>query len=68
MLGAANAVSQTVKIYDFKGKELSCIKHHDGFIGKRISTVTCLDWNSYKNEIVFGSQDSTITIFSCKEK
>ena len=40
--------SQRVKIFDFQGKELSCIKHHEGFLGKRIAAVTCLDWNLFK--------------------
>jgi hypothetical protein len=51
-------------VHDFEGEELACVKHHDGFIGKRISTVYCLDWNAYRNEIAFGSHDNTLTIFS----
>jgi len=54
-------------VYDFKGKELASIKYHEGFMRKRIAAVTCLDWNCYKNEIVFGSQDNYLSVFSCKE-
>lgn len=59
--------NQSVKVFDFQARELACIKHHQGFVGRRISTVTCLDWNSYKNQMVFGSQDNFITMFSCKD-
>jgi regulator-associated protein of mTOR len=59
--------NQSVKVFDFQGRELTCIKHHQGFVGRRISTVTCLDWNSYKNQMVFGSHDNFITMFSCKD-
>jgi SAM-dependent methyltransferase len=37
-----------IKICDFTGKELTTIKHHDGFLGKRIAPVSCIDWNYYK--------------------
>lgn len=59
--------SQTIKVYNFGGKELACIKHHEGFLGKRISNVMCIDWNSYKNDLVFGAQDYTLSIFGVKD-
>ena len=37
-----------LKVFNFNGKELSCIKYHEGFLGKRISSVLCIDWNCYK--------------------
>jgi len=83
-------------VFDFDGNELACVRNHEGFLGKRISSVLCIDWNSnkviyfsrtfiqysihictyiyifillfpFKNEIVFGAQDSTLSIFSNAE-
>jgi regulator-associated protein of mTOR len=59
--------NEAVRVFDFRGKELSSITHHEGFLGKRIAPVSCLDWNHFKNEIVFGSQDNLLNIFSCKD-
>ena len=59
--------TQIVKVYGFGGRELTCIKHHEGFLGKRIANVLCLDWNHHKNEMIFGGQDNYLTMFSCKE-
>jgi len=56
-----------IKVYDFNGNDLATIKHHEGFLGKRIAPVKCLDWNFYKNDIVFGGKDNCLSIFSCKE-
>jgi regulator-associated protein of mTOR len=60
--------NEAVKVFDFRGKELTSITHHEGFLGKRIAPVSCLDWNHFKNEIVFGCQDNLLNIFSCKDK
>ncbi|CAF1100579.1 unnamed protein product, partial [Brachionus calyciflorus] len=69
LIAVANSTKQneSIKVYDFSGMELSCIKHHDGFIGKRLSTVSCMDWNVDSNEILFGSSDNFITVFRNKD-
>lgn len=66
LVAIANS-NQTIKIFDFKAKLLSTIKHHEGFLSKRIALVSCLDWNFYKNELVFGSQDNLLSIFNCRD-
>ena len=38
------SLNQKIKIYDFNSLELATIKHHEGFLGKQIANVTCLDW------------------------
>ncbi|RNA24151.1 regulatory-associated of mTOR isoform X2, partial [Brachionus plicatilis] len=69
LIAVANSTKQneSIKIYNFEGAELSCIKHREGFMGKRLSTVSCIDWNPNSNEILFGSFDNLISVFRRKD-
>lgn len=69
MIFRANSTKQneSIKIFNFEGAELSFIKHREGFMGKRLSTVSSIDWNPNSNEILFGSFDNSITVFRKKD-
>lgn len=55
---ACGSYNQKIKIMTFQGTEVSLIRYHDGFLGQRIGSVSCLAFHPYTTYFAAGSTDS----------
>lgn len=60
----SGSVSQFISVYKTTGTELNVIKYHEGFMGSRIGTVSCLSLHPYRVALAAGSVDCTLSVFA----
>lgn len=61
---AIGSTDQRIKVLNYKGEEISHIRYHEGFLGQRISPVTCLTFHSCHNLLAAGFQDALVSIYA----
>ncbi|ESP03931.1 hypothetical protein LOTGIDRAFT_230228 [Lottia gigantea] len=61
---ACGALNQSIVIYNQSGDNLSTIKYHEGFLGQRIGTISCLAFHPFFVKLAAGSTDSFVSVYS----
>ncbi|XP_050390933.1 regulatory-associated protein of mTOR isoform X1 [Patella vulgata] len=61
---ACGALNQSIVVYNQSGDNLSTIKYHEGFLGQRIGTISCLAFHPYFVKLAAGSTDSFVSVYS----
>lgn len=61
---ATGSTDQRIRVMNYKGEEISLIRYHEGFLGQRISPVTCLSFHSCHNLLGAGFQDALVSIYA----
>ncbi|KAK3091702.1 hypothetical protein FSP39_022003 [Pinctada imbricata] len=61
---ACGSLNQYVAIYNQSGDVLSTIKYHEGFLGQRIGSISCMAFHPYMVKLAAGSTDSYISVYS----
>jgi regulator-associated protein of mTOR len=65
---ATGSHAQFIKILTLGGDQLgNIIKYHDGFLGQRIGSVSCLAFHPFKMMLAAGSTDSIVSIYSTQQ-
>ncbi|XP_025084218.1 regulatory-associated protein of mTOR-like isoform X3 [Pomacea canaliculata] len=61
---ACGVLGQMINVYNESGDVLSTIKYHEGFLGQRIGTISCLAFHPHLVKLAAGSTDSFISVYS----
>ncbi|XP_071105465.1 regulatory-associated protein of mTOR-like isoform X1 [Haliotis cracherodii] len=65
---ACGSVNQSISVYNQSGDSLSLIKYHEGFLGQRIGTISCLTFHPYLVRLAAGSNDAFVSVYSSPAK
>ena len=60
---ATGSRNQTIKVFGHDGHTISMIRFHDGFLGRRVSPVSCLTFHPTKLIFAAGFTDSIISVY-----
>lgn len=63
---ATGSQDQRIKVMNYNGDELSLIKYHDGFLGQRIGSISCLSFHPYHLLLSAGATDSLVSIYAAE--
>eukprot|EP00298_Acanthocystis_sp_HF-20_P007996 c17406_g1_i2.p1 GENE.c17406_g1_i2~~c17406_g1_i2.p1 ORF type:complete len:193 (-),score=80.22 c17406_g1_i2:28-606(-) len=58
--------NQTIKLFGHDGKNISVIRHHYGFMGRRIAPVSCLAFHHFDVTFAAGFTDNIVSVFSAE--
>lgn len=61
---ATGSYDQRIRVFNYKGEEISLIRYHDGFLGQRIAPVSSLSFHSCHNLLGAGFQDALVSIYA----
>ncbi|KAH3763755.1 regulatory-associated protein of mTOR [Pelomyxa schiedti] len=59
----ASGSSDMVKVFNSRGDEINQIRYHVGFLGQRISQITCLAFHPYKVWLAGGFADRLVSVW-----
>ncbi|KAK2586076.1 hypothetical protein KPH14_008365 [Odynerus spinipes] len=65
---ACGSTNHCISVYNTLGQHLNTIKFHEGFMGTRISPVSCLSFHPYRVILAAGCVDSTITAYASESR
>lgn len=60
--------SQIIKVFGLDGKLLGQVRSHEGFMGPKVSLVSCLSFHPYKVSLSTGFVDNTVSVFMLDNK
>ncbi|XP_071567767.1 regulatory-associated protein of mTOR isoform X2 [Temnothorax nylanderi] len=60
---ACGTTNHCISVYNTSGQHLNTIKFHEGFMGTRLSPVSCLNFHPYRVSLAAGFVDSTFTVY-----
>lgn len=53
----------TISIHNLAGQTLNIIRHYEGFMSHRISSISCLSYHPHRMALAAGTSDSTVTVY-----
>ncbi|XP_014472593.1 PREDICTED: regulatory-associated protein of mTOR isoform X3 [Dinoponera quadriceps] len=63
---ACGTTNHCISVYNHSGQHLNTIKFHEGFMGTRISPVSCLNFHPHRVAFAAGFVDSTFTVYESR--
>ncbi|XP_019699169.1 regulatory-associated protein of mTOR isoform X1 [Harpegnathos saltator] len=63
---ACGTTNHCISVYNTSGHHLNTIKFHEGFMGTRISPVSCLNFHPHRVAFAAGFVDSTFTVYESR--
>ncbi|XP_020291270.1 regulatory-associated protein of mTOR isoform X2 [Pseudomyrmex gracilis] len=60
---ACGTTNHCISIFNIAGQHLNTIKFHEGFMGTRLSPVSCLSFHPYRVNMAAGFVDSTFSVY-----
>jgi len=61
---ACGSTNQCMTAYNSSGIQLSTVKYHEGFLGQRIGTASCMAFHPYLVKLATGSSDCFVSIYT----
>ncbi|KAL8576686.1 hypothetical protein ACOMHN_025161 [Nucella lapillus] len=61
---ACGTMSQSLNMYNESGDTLSTIRYHEGFLGQRIGTISCMAFHPHLVKLAAGSTDTFLSVYS----
>ncbi|XP_076441319.1 regulatory-associated protein of mTOR-like isoform X2 [Babylonia areolata] len=61
---ACGTMSQSLNVYNESGDTLSTIRYHEGFLGQRIGTISCMAFHPHLVKLAAGSTDTFVSVYS----
>lgn len=65
---ACGSMNQCISVYNMSGQNLNVIKFHEGFMGPRIGSVSCLSFHPYRVVLAAGCMDSYVSIYASEPR
>lgn len=61
-------MNQCISVYNLSGHNLNVIKFHEGFMGTRIGSVSCLQFHPYRVVLAAGCMDSYVSVYASEPR